>query len=206
MRVLTLVSRFTKLVFANVALNGGTMKRLFLATVLLLIKIQVSQAAQLNDFYDLKFKNNEGKLVEMSQFKDKVLLLANTASKCGYTYQYKGLEKVYRENKESGLVVIGFPSNDFGGQEPGSNAEIKKFCQGTYGVTFLLAEKVKVKGEGQHPVFTWLTQQEKLPGSVRWNFEKFLISKKGQLVHRFKSKIEPESLQIRTAIRDEINQ
>lgn len=142
--------------------------------------------------YDFSFTSIEGKEVKMSQFKGKKILIVNTASKCGYTPQYKELEELHKKYG-SRLVVIGFPANNFGQQEPGSNAEIAEFCEKNYGVTFLLAEKVDVKGENIHPLFKFLIEQDNpdFTGDINWNFEKFLIDENGKLIHRYRSKVKP---------------
>ncbi|GAA4509892.1 glutathione peroxidase [Sphingobacterium thermophilum] len=142
--------------------------------------------------HDFSFTSIEGKEVKMSQFKGKKILIVNTASKCGYTPQYKELEELHKKYG-SRLVVIGFPANNFGQQEPGSNAEIAEFCEKNYGVTFLLAEKVDVKGENIHPLFKFLIEQDNpdFTGDINWNFEKFLIDENGKLIHRYRSKVKP---------------
>lgn len=142
--------------------------------------------------HDFSFTSIEGKEVKMSQFKGKKILIVNTASKCGYTPQYKELEELHKKYG-SRLVVIGFPANNFGQQEPGSNAGIAEFCEKNYGVTFLLAEKVDVKGENIHPLFKFLIEQDNpdFTGDINWNFEKFLIDENGKLIHRYRSKVKP---------------
>lgn len=142
--------------------------------------------------YDFSFNSIDGKEVKLSQFKGKKLLLVNTASKCGFTTQYKDLEELHKQYGKN-LVIIGFPANNFGNQEPGSNEDIAEFCEQNYGVTFLIAEKVDVKGENIHPLFKYLTAQPNpdFTGDINWNFEKFLIDEKGKLIHRYRSKIKP---------------
>jgi len=143
----------------------------------------------------------EGKTVSLSAFKGKKILIVNTASKCGFTPQYKGLEELSKRYKEK-LVVIGFPANNFNRQEPGTNQDIKSFCEKNYGVTFLLAEKSSVKGSDINPLFSYLTQAENpdFVGEIKWNFEKFLIDENGKLIHRYRSKIEPLSDEILQAL------
>ena len=147
--------------------------------------------------YDFTVKNNPDEPVSLSAYKGKVLLVVNTASKCGFTPQYKGLEALYLKYKERGLVVIGFPCNQFGGQEPGTAAEIASFCELNYGVTFPLMAKIKVNGKDADPLYVFLKEQA--PGSVtdgiKWNFTKFLISRDGAVVKRFASGDKPESLE-----------
>jgi glutathione peroxidase len=148
-------------------------------------------------FYSFTFKTLEGKEVSMSQFKGKKILIVNTASKCGYTKQYASLQQL-QETYGEDLVIIGFPANNFGNQEPGSNEDIQEFCQQNYGVTFLMADKSSVKGDDIHPLFAYLTSLENpdFKGDIQWNFEKFLIDEKGKLIHRFRSKTDPMSKDI----------
>lgn len=142
--------------------------------------------------YDFSFQSIDGKEVKLAQFKGKKILLVNTASKCGFTPQYKELEELHKKYGKN-LVIIGFPANNFGNQEPGTNKDIAAFCEENYGVTFLIAEKVEVKGEKIHPLFKYLIEQPNpdFTGDINWNFEKFLIDEKGKLVHRYRSKIKP---------------
>lgn len=144
------------------------------------------------NFYDFKFTTLKGQEVKMSDFKGKKILIVNTASKCGFTKQYKDLEELHKTYGNK-LVIIGFPANNFGQQEPGSNAQIQEFCEQNYGVDFLMAEKVDVKGDQISPLFKYLTAQENpdFKGDIKWNFEKFLIDENGKLVHRFRSATNP---------------
>jgi glutathione peroxidase len=156
---------------------------------------------------NFKMKSLDGKDVDLSQYQGKVVLIVNVASKCGYTPQYKGLEKLYETYHKDGLVVLGVPANEFGGQEPGSNEEIAKFCESKYGVTFPMTAKVVVKGEGICPLYQHLTSKEtdpKFGGDIKWNFTKFLISKEGQIVARFEPKVKPESKEMSEAIETEL--
>jgi len=144
--------------------------------------------------YDFEMTNIDGNKVSLSQFKDKVVLIVNTASKCGLTPQYKELQEIYDKYKDQGFIILGFPANNFREQEPGSNAEIKKFCTLNYGVTFPMFAKISVKGEDIHPLYRFLTSEETDPqfaGEIRWNFDKFLIDKKGKIINRFHPKITP---------------
>jgi glutathione peroxidase len=134
----------------------------------------------------------DGKEKLLSDYKGKVLLIVNVASKCGYTPQYAGLEKLYETYKDKALVVLGFPCNQFGGQEPGSMEEIQTFCQVNYGVTFPIMQKIEVNGPNQAPLYAKLTQTEPA-GPIGWNFEKFVVGKDGRVVGRFKSKVAPDS-------------
>lgn len=154
-------------------------------------------------FFDLKYQDIEGEGTSMSSYKGKYILIVNVASKCGYTPQYKDLEALYQNKKES-LVIIGFPCNQFGGQEPGKEEDIQSFCQKNYGVTFPLASKVKVKGSEQHEVYKWLTDKE-LNGvessSVKWNFHKYLISPEGKYLGSFGSSVKPMDEKILSLIK-----
>jgi len=150
-------------------------------------------------FYELTAKSIDGKPVNLSEYKGKVALVVNVASRCGYTPQYEGLQKLHDANKDKGFTVLGFPSNDFRGQEPGTNAEIKTFCQMEYGVKFPLFEKNPVIGAEKQPIYHFLTEQSRkdLQGEVAWNFEKFLVNQNGEVVARWKSGVEPQSEEIR---------
>jgi glutathione peroxidase len=152
---------------------------------------------------DFKVKDIDGKEVDLVSYKGKVILMLNVASKCGNTPQYAALETMYTKYKSKGFVVMGFPANNFGGQEPGSEMDIKAFCEETYKVDFPLFSKVSVKGADQAPLFKYLTAQESKPlskGDIRWNFEKFLINKQGKLVNRFGDKVKPDDKTIVDAV------
>jgi glutathione peroxidase len=154
--------------------------------------------AAAGSFYDLETKALDGKPGELGSYKGKVTLVVNVASKCGYTPQYDGLEKLHKELSPKGFAVLGFPSNDFGGQEPGTAEEIQQFCKLTYGVTFPMFEKVVTKaGANQSPIYTWLGQSGNLPA---WNFSKYVINKNGQIVAFFPSKVKPDAPELREAI------
>ena len=152
--------------------------------------------------YDFSITRIDGEEINLNTFKGKKILFVNVASKCGYTPQYEGLQKLYEQNKEK-LVIIGLPCNQFMHQEPGTNKEIKSFCTKNYGVTFPITEKVNVKGDEIHPLYSWLTRKE-LNGveesKVKWNFQKYLIDEEGKLVQVFGSKVEPLSPEIIDAI------
>ena len=152
--------------------------------------------------YDFTLPSIDGQDAPLSQFKGKVLLLVNVASKCGYTPQYAGLESLYEKYKDQGLVVIGFPANNFGAQEPGTDAEIKTFCSTKYSVTFPLFSKVSVKGDDTTPLYQFLTQKANpsVAGEIKWNFTKFLIDRKGKVVARFEPKVTPDSPEVVEAI------
>jgi glutathione peroxidase len=149
------------------------------------------------DVLNFKMKGLDGKEVDLAKFKGKVVLIVNVASQCGNTPQYEGLQKLYEKYNKDGLVVLGVPANEFGRQEPGTDAEIAEFCKSNYGVTFPMLSKVVVKGEGICPLYKYLTSKETNPkssGPIEWNFDKFLISKDGEIVKRFKHRTRPEAI------------
>jgi glutathione peroxidase len=143
--------------------------------------------------HDFSVKTIDGKDVSLSSYKGKALLIVNTASQCGYTPQYKGLEALYQQYKDKGLEILAFPSNDFGGQEPGSNEEIKKFCELKFKTTFPLFAKIPVKGDAAHPLYKYLTGLKENGGEVAWNFNKFLVTPEGKVVAHLASGADPTS-------------
>ncbi len=156
-----------------------------------------------SSIYDLPFESIDGKASSLGDYKGEVILLVNVASKCGYTRQYAGLQKLHEQYSGKGLRIVAFPCNEFGGQEPGTEAEIKAFCKERFDVTFPLASKIAVKGDAAHPLYRWLTGEETNPrffGQVKWNFEKFLIGRDGQVVNRFRTRANPTSESITGAI------
>lgn len=154
--------------------------------------------AAAGSFYDLKTSALDGKPADLSSYKGKVTLVVNVASKCGYTPQYEGLEALHKELAPKGFAVLGFPSNDFGGQEPGSAEEIQQFCKLTYGVTFPMFEKSVTKaGPTQSPIYTYLGQTGNLPA---WNFSKYLVGKDGKVIAFYPSKVKPDAPELRDAI------
>ncbi len=157
----------------------------------------------MTNIYDFTMRDIDGKDVSLSAFKGKVLLIVNVASKCGFTGQYAGLEKLYTTNTNRGFVVLGFPANDFLGQEPGTEAEIKGFCTLTYGVTFPMFAKISVKGKDIHPLYAFLTSQETNPkfgGAISWNFNKLLIGRDGAILGRFGSRTKPDDKELMAAV------
>jgi len=150
-----------------------------------------------NSFYDFSAKSLQGKEIKMEQFKGKTVLVVNTASKCGFTPQYAGLEKLYEKYKDQGLVILGFPCNQFGKQEPGTEKEIQEGCLVNYGVTFPMFNKIDVNGENAHPLYTYLKSELSgvLGGRIKWNFTKFLIDKNGNPVKRFAPIVKPEKME-----------
>lgn len=152
--------------------------------------------------YEYKVESLDGGEIDFSDFKGKKILIVNTASKCGYTPQYEGLEALYKKYKDK-LVIVGFPSNNFGFQEPGSNEDIAAFCQKNYGVTFPMAAKLNVKGKDMAPIYHWLTKKEYNNydnSSVKWNFQKYLLDEKGNLVGIYSSKVKPDDPELVKAI------
>lgn len=153
--------------------------------------------------YDFTLNSIEGKPVNLSNYKGKVLVVVNVASKCGFTGQYKNLESLYRSYKDKGVVVLGFPANNFLGQEPGSDQEIATFCKRTYDVSFPMFSKISVKGSDQHPLYRYLTDKKLNPehgGEISWNFNKFVIGRNGAIVARFGSMTKPDSKEMVAAI------
>jgi glutathione peroxidase len=148
--------------------------------------------------HEFTLRSIDGQPAPLASYKGKVLLLVNVASKCGYTPQYTGLQALYDKYKDRGLVVVGVPANNFGGQEPGTDAEIKQFCTRTYNVTFPMMSKVSVKGEDKTPLYEYLTSTG--GGEVRWNFTKFLVGKDGKVLARFESKVTPDSPELTGAV------
>lgn len=162
-----------------------------------------SISAKTPPLYKFKMKNIDGKDVKLKKYKGDVLLIVNTASKCGYTPQYESLQAVYDKYKSQGLEILGFPTNNFGGQEPGTNEEIKEFCTTKYKVTFPMFAKISVKGDDQHELYKYLTGKDTNPafaGDITWNFNKFLVDRKGNVVARFTSKDKPDGETVTTAI------
>lgn len=157
--------------------------------IIVAVAMSLTAKAQDNSLYDLSFTDIEGNEISMEQFRGKKILFVNTASECGFTPQYEELQAL-NDTYGDKIVVIGFPCDQFGGQEPGSEEDIQTFCKKNYGVTFLMASKVEVKGDGQHSLYQWLTS-EAGDVSVRWNFEKFVVDEEGNLLGHFRSQVKP---------------
>ena len=163
--------------------------------------IIMCSAAFAADITQVAFATADGKKATLADYKGKAVLLVNVASKCGFTQQYEGLQKLYEEKQPDGLVILAFPCNDFGGQEPGTIEEIQKFCKSEYDVTFPIMGKLSVKGDGQHQLYKALTGPDgAFPGNIKWNFGKILIDKNGKPVARFESMTKPESEELKKAI------
>lgn len=160
-------------------------------------------ASPAGSIYDFTMTSIDGKEVPFAGYRGKVLLIVNVASRCGFTPQYMGLEALYRKYREAGLEVLGFPANDFGAQEPGTNEEIMSFCERNYGVTFPMFSKISVRGEALHPLYGFLTSPDTNPeysGPVQWNFQKYLIGRDGAILGKFSSKVEPLSPEMEKAV------
>ncbi|OUM95361.1 MAG: glutathione peroxidase [Thermobacillus sp. ZCTH02-B1] len=152
----------------------------------------------MSDIYDIEVVTIDGRRITLSAFKGKVMLIVNTASRCGFTPQYAGLEALYRKYRDRGLVVLGFPCNQFAGQEPGSEAEIASFCSLRYGVTFPMFAKIDVNGPNRHPLYRYLISRKPGllgSGSIKWNFTKFLVDREGRVVKRFGPAVKPEKIE-----------
>lgn len=173
------------------------------ASLALLAAFSVSALAA-EDVLKGEVKTLEGKKVDLSQYKGKVVLIVNVASKCGKTPQYEPLQALYEQFGDQGFAVLGFPCNQFGKQEPGTASEIRQFCTDKYDVTFPMFEKIEVNGEETAPLYTKLKSFEADPGDVKWNFEKFLIGKNGEVVQRFRTKVEPDDKKVIEAIETEL--
>ena len=187
------------LVFAVVAIAAGV----FVVFQPKPVRQQAAAGPPAKSIYDFQMKDIDGKDVKLDKYKGKVVMVVNTASKCGYTPQYEGLQAIFDKYKDQGLVVLGFPANNFGGQEPGTEAEIKEFCTLKYKVTFPMFAKISVKGEDQHPLYSYLTSAETnpaFPGEISWNFNKFLIDRNGKIIARFGSKDTPQGEAVTSAI------
>ena len=176
------------------------MRRLFFSLILAVTPLSIL-ADKAIDLYGIDLKTIDGKEVKLKAYKGDVLLIVNVASECGLTPQYTKLQELFAKYNEYGFQVLGFPCNDFGMQEPGSNKEIKEFCTTKYQVTFPMFEKLHVKGDDQHPLYAMLTgKKSPFPGKVKWNFGKFLISRDGKIIHRFEPRTKPGEEKVTEAI------
>ena len=175
------------------------MKMIIALFALLVVPVALAGASSV--LYPIPLKDIDGKPTSLKAYEGKVLLVVNVASACGLTPQYKALEEVYQKYQAKGLVVLGFPCNDFGNQEPGTNDAIKEFCEVNYGVSFPLFDKLHVKGPGQHPLYAALTGPgSRFPGDIQWNFGKFLIGRDGQVLARFEPRTTPDSKEVTEGI------
>jgi len=169
--------------------------------LLLALSLMTTVAVRAGTIYDIPVKDIDGKASNLSAYKGKVMLIVNVASHCGFTPQYTALEATYKKYSDQGFVILGFPCNQFGGQEPGTDADIKQFCTSKYSVTFPMFDKLEVNGANRHPLYVMLAgQASPFPGDIKWNFTKFLIGKDGKIIKRFESKVTPDSPEITAAV------
>jgi glutathione peroxidase len=185
--------------------NNGNLQTYFMGLVILLMSASLFAASSI---YDFTLPSIDGKPMPLADYKGKVILVVNVASRCGFTPQYTALESIYEKYKDQGFVILGFPANNFGGQEPGTNAEIKTFCSAKYNVTFPLYGKVSVKGDDQTPLYKYLTTSANpaFTGDIKWNFTKFLVDRKGNVVQRFEPETTPDSPEVVAAIEKSLKQ
>jgi glutathione peroxidase len=173
--------------YTNTILLGA----LFMVPIIVLAQLQEKKMETQPALYSFTMKTIDGKDKPLADYKGKVLMIVNVASKCGYTPQYKGLEELYEKFKDRGFMILGFPANNFLSQEPGTNEEIKTFCSVNYGVTFDMFSKIDVKGGDQHPLYHYLTEESPVPGAVKWNFQKYLVDRNGNVVEKYASGTKP---------------
>ena len=172
-------------------------------TLLIMALFSFSTSNAQESIYDVAINDISGNPIDLAAFKGKYILFVNVASECGFTKQYTGLEQLHKQFKVD-LIVIGVPCNQFGGQEPAAAKEIQQFCTKNFGVSFLLTEKIEVKGDGQHPLYTWLCSKEKngkLNSTVKWNFQKYIVDEKGELINYFFSTTKPMSPKITSLVK-----
>ena len=191
-------AEFTAIDISKVQANFAGMKTISLIIAISIMQIIATRAASV---YDIPVKDIDGKDTTLGAYKGKVLLIVNVASHCGFTPQYTALEATHLKYADKGFAVLGFPCNQFGGQEPGSDAEIKQFCTSKYSVTFPMFDKIEVNGANRHPLYVMLAgDTSPFPGKITWNFNKFLIGKDGTILKRFDSKVTPDSPEVTAAI------
>lgn len=185
--------------------RNGISRTYFIGLVALLMSASLFAASSI---YEFTLPSIDGKPLPLANFKGKVVLVVNVASRCGFTPQYSALESTYEKYKDQGFVILGFPANNFGSQEPGTNQEIKTFCQTKYSVTFPMYAKVSVKGDDQTPLYIYLTKQANpgLTGDIKWNFTKFLVDRNGNVVKRFEPDVTPDSPEVIAAIEKALKQ
>ena len=175
------------------------MRKFILMAAAILLPILSLQAA--DSLYDIPLKDIDGNATSLKPYKGQVVLVVNVATHCGFTPQYAALVALYQKYKSQGLVICGFPCNQFGGQEPGTDTEIKQFCTAKYDVTFPMFDKLEVNGDNRHPLYVLLAGKDSpFPGDIRWNFTKFVIGRDGKILNRFDSKVKPDSDEVTTAI------
>lgn len=180
-------------------------RRFFLAALVAsMLPVAAYGADKVPAALNFEMKNLSGEQVNLSKYQGKVVLMVNVASKCGKTPQYEDLQALHTKYSGQGLAVLGFPANEFGKQEPGTDAQIATFCQDKYGVKFDMFSKIVVKGDGQAPLYQYLTKDSKFPGDIKWNFEKFLIGRNGEVIKRFAPGVDPSSAEVVGAIEAEL--
>jgi glutathione peroxidase len=186
------------------AVRNGSVRTIL---ILGLVMIMAGSATAAN-IYDFTLPSIDGKPMPLAEFKGKVVLVVNVASRCGYTPQYSALEALYEKYKDQGFVIVGFPANNFGAQEPGTNEEIKTFCSRKYNVTFPMYGKVSVKGDDETPLYQYLTKQTgpSIAGDIKWNFTKFLVDRNGNVVERFESAVTPDSKEVVSAVEKQLSE
>ncbi|MBN2461626.1 MAG: glutathione peroxidase [Candidatus Cloacimonetes bacterium] len=170
---------------------------------LIMTLYSVAEENSMNNIYEIRAKSSGGEEILLERYKGQVILIVNVASKCGFTPQYEGLEKIYQEYRDRGFVILGFPANNFMNQEPGTDEEILNFCRLNYGVSFPIFGKISVRGKDIHPIYKYLTSKDTNPdfsGKITWNFNKFLISREGKIINRFGSNVTPESTALIDAV------
>ena len=185
---------------------SGKIQGYLLIGALLIMATSLFAAA--SGIYSFTLNSIDGKPAPLADYKGKVVLMVNVASKCGYTPQYSALESVYEKYKDQGFVILGFPANNFGAQEPGTNEEIKTFCTRKYNVSFPMYAKISVKGSDQDPLYTYLTKEtgSGISGEIKWNFTKFLVDRKGNVIQRFEPEVKPDSKALTEAIEKQLRQ
>lgn len=187
------------------------MKRLFVAfgrwVILGAILMMAASLSAGSGLYSFTLNSIDGKPAPLAEYKGKLILLVNVASQCGYTPQYSALESIYEKYKDRGFVILGFPANNFGAQEPGTNEEIKTFCTRKYNVTFPMYAKISVKGADQAPLYSYLTKEtgSGITGEIKWNFTKFLVDRDGKVIQRFEPAVTPDSKEVTSAIEKNLN-
>ena len=169
---------------------------LFMMQIFVMAQPKEEQMENQPKLFSFTMKTIDGSDKKLSEYKGNVLMIVNVASKCGHTPQYKGLEALYEKYKDRGFKILGFPANNFLWQEPGTDSEIKQFCSTTYGVTFDMFSKISVKGDDQHPLYHYLTEESPVPGSVKWNFQKYLVDRNGNVVDKFSPGTEPTEKEV----------